>query len=304
MKNPNIAFRLGRQKLKHVETIQEKIKLLEELVSLNPKHPNDLRLKAKFKEELELLRKKIPKKKQQSKNLYDSINYNRQVVIVGETNSGKTTLMQKLTGNNMIISEAPFTTYKPEVGMFVYNDVPIQFIEVPSLYTGDNDRNKINFIRNSDIICVAVRNENELKSVVSTLEDFLVIISGEVSESQNHKYRPKDEVIEKPSFIAAWTKFDYEMCNLVDINLPADIGEEVYKLLNIMRIYCFKNGKVDGDPVIFPRNQEVTVEDFSKKLGLSRVKRAKIFGGSKTYRGQMVSLDYKLNDGEKVDLRC
>ncbi len=168
------------------------------------------------------------------------------------------------------------------------------------IYTGDNDRNKMNFIRNSDVICVTARNENELRSVVSTLEDYLITISRKVSEAKNHKYRPKDEIIKKPSFAAMWTKFDYEECNVVDIDSPTDIGEKVYRLLNIMRIYYLKDGEIHGDPLVFLRNQEITVEDFGKKLDLSKIKGAKIFGSSDTYDGQMVGLDYRLSEGEKV----
>lgn len=304
MKNQNIAFRLKKRELNYVSTEQERIKLLEELVRLNPRDARDLGLRTKFKKELAILKKKsFTKKGQLSQNIYSLIRYSRQVVIIGEFNSGKSTLVHNLTGRDIKISEVPFTTYKPEVSIFAYNDVPIQFVEVPSLYSGDNDRNKMSFIRNSDVICITAKNENELRSVVSTLEDYLIIISREVSEAKNHKYRPKDEIIEKPSFVAMWTKFDYEECNVVDINSPTDIGEEVYRLLNIMRIYCFKDGETDGDPLIFSRNQEITVEDFGKKLGLSKIKGAKIFGSSNTYDGRMVGLNYRLSDGEKVSFR-
>ena len=301
MENQNIAFRLKKRELDHVSTEKERIELLEELVRLNPKYPRNVALRTKFKKELAILKKKtFTNKGQFSQNIYSLIRYSRQVVIIGESNSGKSTLMHNLTGRDIKVSEVPFTTYKPEVGIFVYNDVPIQFVEVPFLYSEDNDRNKMSFIRNSDIICVTVRNENELRSVVSILENYLIIISREVSEAKNHKYRPKDEVIKKPSFVATWTKFDYGECNVVNINSPTDIGEEVYRLLNIMRIYCFKDGEIDGDPLIFSRNREITVEDFGKKLGLSKIKGAKIFGGSNTYDGRMVGLDYRLSDGEEV----
>ncbi len=97
-----------------------------------------------------------------------------------------------------------------------------------------------------------------------------------------------------------WTKFDYEECSVVDMNSPTDIGKEVYRLLNIMRIYCFKDGEIHRDPVIFSKHQEITIEYSAEKLGLSKIKGARIFGSSNTYDGQMVGLDYRLNDGEKV----
>ena len=304
MKNQNIAFRLKRKELSRISTEQERIRLLEELVGLNPKDSRDLELRTKFKKELVVLRKKSSqKKKQHSSNIYDSIKHDRQVVVVGGPNSGKSTLLHSLTGSNVAISEVPFTTYKPETGIFVYNDVSLQIVEVPSLYEGDNDRNKNKFIRNSDVVCVVARDEDELRYAGSILEDSLVIMSGGVSESRTHKYRPLDEIIEKPSFVAAWTEFDSEVCRVLNMNSLSNIGEEIYRLLGIMRVYCFKNGEIDGAPIVFPKNKVVTVKDFGKKLGMKKIRGAKIFGSSNAYDGQVVGLEYKLADGEKVSLR-
>jgi ribosome-interacting GTPase 1 len=36
--------------------------------------------------------------------------------------------MHNLTDRDIKVSEVPFTTYKPEVGIFVYNDVPIHMM--------------------------------------------------------------------------------------------------------------------------------------------------------------------------------
>jgi|GEM_PF-1622689 len=304
MKNQNIAFMLKKKELDHISTEQERIKILKELINLNPKDPRDLELRTKFKKELLILENKSFGKKSISyQNIYDSIKHNRQVVILGETNSGKSTLLEKLTDSHPIILETPFTTYKPESGIFLYNDVPIQLIEIPSLYEGDNDKNKINFIRNADIICILIKNHTELNPLISILENYLIIPSKEISEAKNHKHKSREEIIEKPSFIAAWTKFDYVPCNVVDISSLTEFGYETYRLLNIMRIYCFKNGKIDGNPVVFSKWEEPTVTDFANKLGLKNFKYAKIFENKNDNNGKLVGLDYKLKEGDLITLK-
>ncbi|MBL7054657.1 50S ribosome-binding GTPase [Candidatus Woesearchaeota archaeon] len=301
MKNQNIAFMLKRKELKHVSSEDERIRVLEELVSLNPKDPLDLALRTKYKKELEVLKKKSSSKGRQiSQNPYDGIRYDRQVVLVGEANSGKSTLHQRLTGSDSRIAETPFTTYKPEMGIFTYNDVPVQIVEVPPVYQGENDNNKINFIRNSDVICITAKDFDRATSVGSVLEDYLIILS---KEAKDHKHRRKDEIIEKPTLIAGWSRFDYKGCNVVDISSNDQIGEEIYRLLNIKRFYCFIDGRIEGKPLVFPKGLEVTVRDFADRLGLNRVREAKIFGSSDVYEGQSVGLDYLLNDGDKVNLK-
>jgi len=306
MKNQNIAFMLKREQLKHVSTEEERIEILQELVNLNPKDPRDLKLRAGYKKELGILRRKTGSKgRHMSFNPFDSFRYDQQVVIVGETNSGRSTLLRNLTDSRPDVTETPFTTYKPEVGLFTFNDIPIHMIEVPPLYEGDNDRKKGNFIRNSDVICIAARNKSDAERAISVLEDYLIIIYGNHSESKKHKNRPNDEIIQKPTFIAAWDDFDYDGCNTVDISSPEAVGEEIYRLLGIKRVYCVRDGKRDGSPLIFSKDQDVTVRDFVDRLGLntSRMKNARIYGSLDIPDGRIIGMDYVLKDGDGVNFK-
>jgi len=304
MKNQNIAFMLKRKELDKVSTEAERISVLKQLAQLNPKDSRDLELRTKYKKELEtLIRKGSSKRGHVSDNPYDGLNYDRQVVLVGETNSGRSTLLHRLTGVDVQISESSYTTYKPESGMFVYNDISIQVIEMPPIHPEDNDIRKYIFIRNSDIICITARDEEKARLVQSCLEDRLIIVSGKVHNSRDHKYLPKDEIIEKPSFVASWSDFKMEGLNVVDINSNEGIGSEIYKLLNIQRMYCFKNNQIKGDPVVFPLSQQITVQDFANRLGMKKARSAKIYGPQYPSEGQNVGLSYILSDGNKVLLK-
>ncbi len=305
MENQNIAFMLRRKKLPSAKTEAERIAILQELTQLNPKDRRDLELRTKYKKELEtLLRKSSSSSKGQvSNNPYDRLRYERQVVLVGEANSGKSTLLRKLTGAEVQISDVPYSTYKPEVGMFVYNDISIQIIELPATYSGDNDKHKYLFLRNSDVICITARNQEEARSVQNSLEDQLVITSDKIQNPRTHKYRSKSEIIEKPSLIASWSAFQWNDMNVVDMNSIGEIGAEIYRLLHIQRIYCFRNGKVEGNPLTFPLGNDITVKDFADKLGMNRVTGAKIYDPDNSLEGQLVGLSYVLKDGNGVWLK-
>jgi len=304
----DIEFMKLRKRLDHVGSIDEKIALLEQLVTLNPRDPKNLALRRKYKETMETLRVKRRTGRKAVGSLYDAISYKRQVLLVGETNTGRSTLLARLTGSLIPIKEAPFTTYRPEVQMMYHNDVPIQVVEVPPLYVGDSDAAKYRFIRNSDVLCVCARTEEDIDSTVQQLENHLVILRNSPSPNgKKHKQRPNDEVIEKPALVASW-KTNVAAVNLavVDINDIESISRQIYTLLNVKRIYYMRHGEIQGKPLVFSADQEVTVLDFVESLDermLENLKRARVMASDTAMpSGQIVGLDYRLGDGDTVEL--
>ena len=108
---------------------------------------------------------------------YDAINYKRQVLLIGETNTGKSTLLTNLTGLLTPIKESPFTTYRPEVQMMHYRSVSIQVVEVPAIYVGDSDAAKYRFIRNSNVLCVCARTKKDFDLTVQQLENHFITLT-------------------------------------------------------------------------------------------------------------------------------
>ena len=304
----DIEFTKLRKKLDHVGSMDEKISLLEQLVTLNPRDPKNLALRRKYKETIETLRVKRKTRGKTVGSPYDAISHKRQVLLVGETNTGRSTLLFRLTGSPIRIEETPFATYRPEVQMMYHKDVSIQIVEVPPLYIGDSDTAKYRFIRNSDVLCVCARTEDEVASTVRQLENHLVILrDSPPSNGKKHKHRPNNEVIEKPALIAGW-KTDMEGVNLpvLDINDVESISTQIYTLLNIKRIYHMRYGEIQGKPLVFSADQEVTVFDFVGSLDkrmLENLKKTRVITSDTTMPGgQMVGPDYKLGDGDKVEL--
>ena len=297
-----------RKKLDRVASIDEKIALLEQLVALNPRNPKNLALRKKYRESMETLRLKKGARKKVVGSPYDAIHYKRQVSLIGETNTGKSTLLNRLTGALTLIKESPFTTYQPEVQMMDCRDVSVQVVEVPALYADDSDAAKYRFIRNSDVLCICARTEEDLNLTARQLENYNVVLGSLLSLSgKPHKYRPNDEIVEKPALVAGW-KTDMEGINLaiIDINDTESISENIYTLLNIKRIFHVRYGEIQGKPLVFSADEEVTVSDFIKSLDkriLESFKRARVIHSDTTMpREQIVGLDYKLIDGDTVEL--
>jgi ribosome-interacting GTPase 1 len=304
----DIEFTVLRKKINRVGSIDEKISLLEQLVTLNPRNPRNLTLKRRYKEELESLRVKKGGKRRIVLSPYDAIHYKRQVALIGETNTGKSTLFNRLTGSDALVQDSPYTTYRPEVKMMDYKDVSIQVVEVPAIYAGDSDSAKYRFMRNSDVLCLCVRAEEDCDSVVRQMEKYFIGLRNLSSPSdKSHKNRPNNEPVEIPAFVASWTK-NISRGDLVvaDINDIEFISERIYSLLNIKRIYLVRHGEIKEKPLVFPADKEIKVSDFvynvDKRI-LGRFKRARVVHDDMTIpEVQAAGLDYKLDDGDTVEI--
>ncbi|MBN2076543.1 MAG: 50S ribosome-binding GTPase [Dehalococcoidales bacterium] len=303
----DIEFTVLRKKLKNTGSIEEKISLLEQLVALQPRNPKNLALRRKYREEMETLRLKKMSKKRTANSPYDVIHFKRQVVIIGETNTGKSRLQNRLTGADVSVKDTPYTTYKPEVQMMTCNGVPIQVVEVPAIFSGDTDAAKYRFIRNADILCLCVKNRDNYISSVEQLINYSIVPVNEPLSTEKKQQKAGTEIVEKPAVIASWD-LDIEMSDLVilDINDDNSISEYIYRLFNIKRIFLTLRGEIQEHPQVFPAENEVTVNDFISSLDkrlIKRFKRARIIHHDPSVPDtQSAGLEYTLNDGDIVEI--
>ena len=303
----DIEFTVLRKKLKNTGSIEEKISLLERLVALQPRNPKNLALRRKYREEMETLRLKKVSKKTVAVSPYDGIHFKRQVVIIGETNTGKSTLLNRLTGSYVEIKDTPYTTYRPEVQMMTCKGVTIQVVEVPALFSEDTDTAKYRFIRNSDVICMCVRNRDDYNSMIEQLKEYSIItVNGSLS-IDNKQQKASGEIVEKPAVVVSWNlKIEVPNLTVLDINDKGSISDRIYKLLNIKRIFPALHGETQEHPRVFPAEQEVTVHDFINSLDkrlIKRFKRARIVRNDPSVPDtQSAGLEYKLDDGDIVEI--
>lgn len=138
--------RVLERKYFEAETAPEKIKALEDYHAAIPKHKGTERLRAQIKRRISKLRLELEeRKKHRARMSLASGSYAvkkegvGQVVILGVTNAGKSSLLQALTNAKITISDHPFTTTKPIPGMVPFEDVQIQLLEAPALYKGASE---------------------------------------------------------------------------------------------------------------------------------------------------------------------
>jgi len=304
----DVEFDKLRKRFGTTTTQEEKISLLKELVALSPRNPKSRALKAQYRAELDKLQqqRRGARKHGGHQAGYDAIHFARQVALVGPTNTGKSTLLSALTGHPHPVSSQPFTTFKPEVGTAHCEDVSVQIIEVPALYPGDSEPEKLRFLRNMDILCICAATVQDVEVAVDCLEAALIAPVGHHIAPEQHKQRPKEESVGKPAFVAAWN--DACAARGLDAVLIDDvegIGARIRDLLHLKRIYSARKGEADMQPRIFSRDREVTVEDFAAAVDrrlLDTYRRARVTGPSAGHSGQVVGLKHILADGDIVEM--
>jgi len=122
-------------------TPQQKLQLLQEFLSLVPKHKGTERLCAQVKRQMATLRKEIIEKKQRragkgGPKFFIEKEGAAQIVILGMTNVGRSSLLASTTNAKVEVSGYPYTTRQPVPGIFQYEDLQFQIIEAPALMEG------------------------------------------------------------------------------------------------------------------------------------------------------------------------
>jgi len=123
---------------------RKKLQLLQEFLSLVPKHKGTAKLCVQVKKQMATLRREIEEKKRKKAGkggpkFFIEKEGAAQVALVGLTNVGKSSLLEATTNAKVEISPSPYTTKEPVPSMLAYEDVQFQIVEAPALMKGSAD---------------------------------------------------------------------------------------------------------------------------------------------------------------------
>jgi len=155
----------AEEKYACARTLEEKILATEELIRAAPKHKGAEKLLKTLKTRLAKLRQEL--RKQQARRTGGGPSFAvkkegaAQVAILGLPNSGKSTLLQRLTAAQLEVAPYPFTTREPVPGMMQFEDVQVQLVEVPAIVEGSSlgrglGAQPLSVARNADTIALIV----------------------------------------------------------------------------------------------------------------------------------------------------
>ncbi|MBN1940808.1 MAG: 50S ribosome-binding GTPase [Candidatus Diapherotrites archaeon] len=162
----------AKEKYAQATSNSERLLCLQEMLKYAPKHKSSENLIAWITSSISKLRRDMEKQKAQEKKRGSapSLSVKKegigQIAVVGMPNSGKSTLLHRLTGAEIGIAPYPFTTKKPEVAMMDYKGAKIQLVELPGLLEGAGEgvaqgTQILSVIRTADAIVLLVQNKKE-----------------------------------------------------------------------------------------------------------------------------------------------
>ena len=271
--NPGLEYQKAERKYAEARTIQEKLTALNEMLRTCPKHKSSEHLQAEIKSKISKY-KNLSEKEKQAKRGKSKFSIKKEgaatIVLVGTTNSGKSTLLNKLTNKKVEIAPYPFTTKNPEIATMDYRGVKLQLIEIPAIvedfYQTQNGPAFLSIIRMADLILLLYKNKNEKDLVLNELEG----INVKILEYKNQE-------------------------NIKDL---------IWKELNLIKIYTKSPGKdKDFPPVAMKKDS--TIKDLAFHIHKDFIRKfrfARVWGSSVKFNGSQVSLNHVLRDEDVVEL--
>jgi len=322
----------AEQRYRHAKTNQDKIKCLQEMLPIIPKHKGTEKLQAQIKTRIAKL-KQESQKKHATRREGDSYIIKKegagQVVLVGLPNVGKSEIVSSITHADPEVADYPYTTRRPTPGMMEYKNVQIQLIDMPPLTNDYLEPWVPQIIRNADALLMVIDLDEDsvpqMKSLFEILGRFKVkpkIIEDRIEAEEELEFF--EEKVFHKNTIFVGSKSDLELSDINIEMLREHYGEKfpfipisikkmetlevlkgkIFEALEIIRIFTKPPGKKADLTAPYIRPVGNTVEEFAEHVHkdfLEKLTYARLWRDNK-YQGQRVQRDFVLKDGDVVEL--
>jgi len=294
--NASYEYANAEKRYYEAQTNEEKLEALQEMLRTAPSHKGsekfrgDLRLKIKkLKQEIQKSKKKTSAKKGIKKE-------DMQAVLVGLTNSGKSSILKALTNANPKIASYGFTTKEPEIGILNYKNCNIQIIDLPPIASENFDHGILN---NADTIIIIIEKLHEIQPILNSIKNKnakKIIVFNKIDLHEEDIKRKISETMKSK-------KYNFVLISTITKEGLEELKEKIFNSFDKIRVYTRQPGqKEDNIPVILHPNS--TLENVAEKVFHSsskKVKYAKLWGPSSKFPGQQIGLKHVVKDNDIVE---
>ncbi|MFP3869155.1 MAG: GTPase [Desulfobacteraceae bacterium] len=316
----------AEKRYREAKSSSDKLKCLEEMLTIMPKHKGTDKLRADLRRRISKLKDMGQARKGPGRRppvyLLDKEGAG-QVALIGPPNTGKSSLLAALTNAQPVIADYPFSTRIPLAGMMIYENVQIQLIDTPPLSQDYLESWYPDLLRRADAwLLVTSPAEGDVLDQVEQAEAILAPYKLGL-QGNSEELNPNPELRRKPTLVAlnqADLALDPEEVALAQEILQerfvtlvvsakdrrglAELKAAVFATLQLVRVYTRAPGRAANfdAPFVVPVNTTVQElasrihKDFTQSFKYARV------WGEKTFEGQRVQRDYILHDGDIVEL--
>lgn len=315
------------------KTTEEKLVALDEMYATIPKHKGTEKLRADIKRRISKLREKDKESSNKGKHA-DEFHVEKegagQIVLLGLPNSGRSTLLSRLTSALPEIADYPYTTRTPTPGMMEFEDVSIQLVDTPPLFGQHTEGGVISLARNSDAAAVVLdASDHELLDEIEEIRQETAksrtVLAGARSQETDPggAHRQPQDVVNKPSLLIG-NKIDLpgagenlavlQECYASEFDIhgvSALTGEgleglrsAMFEVLGIIRVYTKIPGKPPDRVRPFTIMKGSTLMDFAAVVhkDFTRQLRFARAWGKHHLDGAQIGRDHVLEDGDVVEL--
>jgi len=313
------------ERLRQTRDPQERLVILREMLTVIPKHKGTEKLQADLKRRISKLEDAAEQK--QKRGARDLFHVARegagQVILAGPPNSGKSSLLARLSHATPQIANYPFTTQLPSPGMVAFEDVQIQLVDTPPLSREYTQAALFNTFRASDMIFFVIDlatpdPPGSLLDCLALLEEHFI----RINPAAPLHAAGSAATVEKRALVFA-NKADIgdavQVAGLQEVlgaGVPILTGSAetgaglqvvphtLFDALQLIRVYTKKPGKKfeRGSPFVLPAG--ATVMDAApvihKELA-EKMRFARVWGSGK-HQGVSVARDHVLADGDILEI--
>jgi len=273
--NATPEYALAHRKYLDAKTREEKIATLEEMIKQAPHHKGAENLLMQLKQRLAKF-----KSQKETKAGRGSFSLPKegdaQICLIGLTQSGKSSLLAKLTNARPEISDRQFTTTVPQIGVAEWKGVKLQLVEIPSTFQPVY----MNVAQNSDGIIFIFDDNKDANEQAKRFKEL--------------RERFKLQAIPRAS---VWGKKEPN---------PDRVFSQIWGKLGLIRIYTKEPGK-EPERRAMVMEAGATVEDAAGHVHNEFVKffkYARIWGNSIKHEGERVGPNHLLEDGDILEIHA
>jgi small GTP-binding protein len=287
----------AESKFHNANTDEERLIALEEMMRHMPAHKGAENLRKNIRTRYKKLKAETAKKAKKSgkKGIKKG---DMQAILLGLTNSGKSSILKAITNAYPKIASYGFTTNHPLQGTLNFKGCTIQIIDMPPIASENFDRSLVN---SADTILIVIEKLHEIKTIQDSFKKLnekakVIIIFNKIDQHDAETKRKIEATLKtkKHNYVLVSTKTDEGI---------DELKEKILDSFNVIRVYTRQPGtRQDSVPVVM--NPNSTLKQVAEKVlhGLSKnVTYAKITGPSSKFKGQRVGLKHKVKDRDVVE---